>query len=110
MGCCSAIPETIINTEETFKKIKQIAKGTFGYIFLIKSNKTKIEYALKAIKTKNLEQVQIDAAMREVNNLKILDHPNIISFKCSFFSNIKTSLLNIITEYADNGDLKFLNY
>ena len=52
-----------------------------------------------------MEQVQIDAVMQEVYNLKILDQPNIISFKCSFFSNIKTPLLIIITEYADNGDL-----
>ena len=42
----------------------------------------------------------------EVDNLKILDHPNIISFKCAFESNIKKPLLNIIWEYADNDDLE----
>ncbi len=58
MGCGSVLTNTIkppknVNTEETseetFKKIKQIARGNCGHIFLIKSNKTKVEYALKAI-------------------------------------------------------------
>ena len=60
---------------------------------------------MKAIVTKNLEKIYIRKIKEEVYNLKKLDHPNIISFKCAFESNEKTELLNIITEYADNGDL-----
>ena len=107
MGCCGdVIDDTIIASNEIFHKIKKIGEGNNGEIFLIKSNKTQKEYALKAIKTKDIDEDLLDTVKREVDILKTLDHPNIISFKCAFESNIKTPLINIITEYADNGDLE----
>ena len=107
MGCCGDVVEnTIVSSNEIFRKIKKIGKGNYGEIFLIQSNKTQKEYALKVMKTKNTEQELLDIMKREYENLKKLNHPNIISFKCAFESNIKTPLLNIITEYADNGDLE----
>ena len=107
MGCCGdVIDDTIIVSNEIFHKIKKIGEGNNGEIFLIKSNKTQEEYALKAIKTKDIDEDLLNRLKREVDILKTLDHPNIISFKCAFESNIKTPLLNIINEYADNGDLE----
>ena len=122
MGCGNALTNTIIPTDminpdhmkksqiieknESFNKIRRIGKGSYGEVFLIKSNKTQKEYALKAIKIKGVNQNILERIMIEVDNLKSLDHPNIISFKCAFESNIKVPLLNIITEYADNGDLE----
>ena len=96
----------LIENNEQFQIIKKLGEGTNGQVFLIKSKKTQNEYALKAIITKNLPKPLIKKIKEEVNNLKKLDHPNIISFKCAFESNEKTELLNIITEYADNGDLE----
>ena len=96
----------IIENNEQFQTIKKLGEGTNGQVFLIKSKKTQKEYALKAIKTKNLKKPLIKKIKDEVYNLKKLDHPNIISFKCAFESNEKTELLNIITEFADNGDLE----
>ena len=121
MGCGNVLTKTIIppkdgiipgNSQiienETFQKIKRIGKGkgAYGDVFLIRSNKTQKEYALKAINIKNMNPQSRIKTMEEVNNLKCLDHPNIISFKCAFESNIKVPLLNIIMEYADNGDLE----
>lgn len=123
MGCGNIvtntiIPSNIIEPEKNLKKsqliennehfqiIKKLGEGTNGQVFLIKSKKTQKEYALKAIVTRNLERFLIRKIKEEVYNLKKLDHPNIISFKCAFESNEKTELLNIITEYADNGDLE----
>lgn len=94
-----------IMENENFQKIRSIGKGNYAEIFLIRSKKTGREYALKAIIIDNMNIKMVSNIMREVDNLKILDHPNIISFKCAFTSNIKTELLNIMTEYADNGDL-----
>ena len=88
----------------TFKKIKYLGKGSNADVFLIQSDKTKELYALKLIAIKNMEEKMIDLVMREVNNLKDLDHQNIISFKIAFKSDENTKL-NIITEYADSGDL-----
>ena len=98
--------ESNIQSDDTFQKIKKLGRGNFGDVFLIKSKRTQKEYALKAIITKNCNNDKLDNIMKELNNLKILDHPNIISFKCAFFSDIKIPLLNIITEYANNGDLE----
>ena len=88
----------------TFKKIIYLGKGSNADVFLIQSDKTKELYALKLIAIKNMEEKMIDLVMREVNNLKDLDHQNIISFKIAFKSDENTKL-NIITEYADSGDL-----
>ena len=41
---------------ESFKTIKKIGKGAISEVYLIKSKKTQKEYALKAIKIKNIEK------------------------------------------------------
>ena len=121
MGCSrSVLTDTIVSKNmitpeftssveiienENFQKIRTIGKGNYGEIFLIRSKKTGREYALKAIIINNMTKKKVPNLMREVDNLKKLNHPNIISFKCAFTSNIKAELLNIMTEYADNGDL-----
>jgi serine/threonine protein kinase len=86
------------------KKIKTLGEGTFGEVYLIKSQKTQLEYALKKVQLKNTK-LKIKRILGEVNILKQLDHPNIISFKGAFNSN-DHKFLNIITEYADNGDFE----
>ena len=43
-------------------------------------------------------------ALNEVRILASIQHPNIISYKESFFED-KTSTLCIVMEYADGGDL-----
>ena len=113
MGCGNIITNTIvpsniiepdanlkksqlIEKNEHFQVIKKLGEGTNGQVFLIKSKKTQNEYALKAIVTQNLQKQLIKKIKQEVDNLKKLDHPNIISFKCAFESNEKTELLNII--------------
>ena len=95
-------PVIVIN--EILKKIKSIGEGSFGEVYLIKSQKTQLEFALKKIKLKN-NKLKIERIMEEVNILKKLDHPNIISFKGAFKSN-DDKYLNIITEYVPQGDFE----
>ena len=118
MGCSSPstqtisridIPEKTITKkkipEKKFKKIKKLGKGGFGKVFLIKSKKTNNEYALKEIKIENQKSNKLLLIKREINNLRILDHPNIISIKVAFLSNEKDKVY-IITDYAEGGDLE----
>lgn len=92
-----------------FKKIKKIGKGNFGKVFLIKSKETQKEYALKVIDVTNKEYYDPFTYKREVYNLKKVDDPNIVSFEAAFESEKKgKKLLNMITEYADNGELNQL--
>ena len=95
-------PILVIN--EVLKKIKTLGEGSFGEVYLIKSQKTQLEYALKKIEIKSTK-LNIKRIMEEVNILKELDHPNIISFKGAFKSN-DDKFLNIITEYASQGDFE----
>ena len=95
-------PVIIIN--EILKKIKTIGEGAFGEVYLIKSQKTQLEFALKKVQLKNTK-LKIKRILEEVNILKELDHPNIISFKGAFNSN-DDKYLNIITEYVPQGDLE----
>jgi len=103
MGCSQA--NTNSNTTvvpKSFKKIRRIGEGGFGEVYLIKSQETQREFALKKIKIKG-SKIPINKIWDEVKNLRALDHPNIISFKGAFYSN-DDNFLNIITEYAENGD------
>ena len=104
MGCASSREEAVLVNEnekptENVKKIKSLGKGNFGEVFLIKSNLDKKKSALKEIPIKNKNT---DLLMNEGDHLKELDHPNLIHYKSVFFSN---NILNVITEYAGNGDL-----
>ena len=102
----SILPDKIIEdiSSQHFKKIKLIGEGSFGKVYLIKSKETGKEYALKEI---NIEEKKVDWK-REIDILKTIDHPNIISFKCAFKSKQNENICGIITEYADNGDLSKL--
>ena len=95
-------PVIVIN--EILKKIKTLGEGSFGEVYLIKSQKTQLEFALKKIQLKNTK-LKIKRILGEVNILKELDHPNIISFKGAFKSN-DDKYLNIITEYVPQGDFE----
>jgi len=96
--------EPDININESFKKIKHIGGGSYGEVYLIKSQETQREFALKQIKIKQ-SKIFINRILGEVNILQTLDHPNIISFKGAFNSK-DDKFLNIITEYAENGDFE----
>jgi len=96
------IPVLVIN--EVLKKIKTLGEGSFGEVYLIKSQKTQLEFALKKIEIKSTK-LDIKRIMEEVNILKELDHPNIIYFKGAFKSN-DDKFLNIITEYVSQGDFE----
>ena len=98
-------PVIVIN--EILKKIKTIGEGFFGEVYLIKSQKTQREFALKKIQLKN-GKLRIERILGEVNILKQIDHPNIISFKGAFKSN-DDKFLNIITEYVPQGDFEKKN-
>ena len=96
-------PDILIEdiSSQHFKIIKPIGKGSFGKVYLIKSKETDKEYAMKTIKIKKETDLKND--IKEVNILKGIDHPNIISFKGAFISGKEEC--SIVTEYAKKGDL-----
>ena len=86
-----------------YKVIKKIGEGSYGIVYLVESNKTSARYVLKKIDLKGLSKSEIKDTYKEVNILKKLDHPNIIKF--IQVNNESQRYLEIITEYAEKGDL-----
>ena len=88
--------------KQTYKIIKKIGEGSFGVVYLVQYLKTSSLCVIKKIDFGGLTKEEIKESYNEVNILKKLDHPNIIKF-----IEVKPSKKNIeiITEYADKGDL-----
>lgn len=87
-----------------FQRIKQIGKGAFGIVYLVRRNKDKIIYALKQVQISKMSSKEKSNALNEIRILASITHKNIISYKECFFDD-KTQSLNLVMEYADDGDL-----
>jgi len=59
---------------------------------------------VKVIKIKNIPKKERDACRMEVELLRRLHHPNIVSYVDSFLNRTKDSLC-IVMQYCDGGDL-----
>ena len=83
---------------------KELGKGAFSSVYLVKRKEDNKIYAMKRVKIIGLGKKEKDNVFNEVNLLSSLNHKNIIGFYESFFD-IKSETLNIILEFADDGDL-----
>ena len=88
-----------------YKKIKEIGdKSNIYHSYLIRSIETKEEYTYKMINVIANKKDKKNI-LNEIQILKKFKHPNIIQLKSAYYSSDK-NYLNIITEYADGGDLQ----
>ena len=87
-----------------FETIRKIGKGSFGSVYLVKRKKDSKIYALKSVILSNLPKNQQESSVNEVRILASVHHQNVISYKEAFWDD-NTSSLNIVMEYADDGDL-----
>ena len=91
--------------KEIFKKVKIISKNHTCKIYLIRSKETMKEFVYKIINSSNSNDETTKKLLHDIDILKNLDHPNIISLKNAYFSEDKKHLY-VFTEYADDGDLQ----
>ena len=89
---------------ENFEIIKSLGQGSFGTVFYVLRKSDNNFYALKRVKISEMSQSDQEHALNEVRVLASFTHQNIISYKECFFSE-NTKTLDIIMEYAENGDL-----
>ena len=87
-----------------FETLKAIGKGSFSQVYLVKRKKDSKIYALKSVYLERLEKKQQESSINEVRILASVQHPNVISYKEAFWFD-NTNSLNIVMEYADDGDL-----
>ena len=87
-----------------FKKEKIIGKGSFGSVYLVRRRQDNKVYALKSVKMEKLNKKEQENSVNEVRILASVNHPNVIGYKEAFWDDDGISL-NIVMEYADDGDL-----
>jgi NIMA (never in mitosis gene a)-related kinase len=88
-----------------FDYVKELGKGAFGSVSLVRRKADGNIYAMKKVKINQLSKKEQDNALNEVRILASISHQNIIGYKEAFFDEESTTL-NIIMEYADDGDLE----
>ena len=82
----------------------ELGRGSFGRAVLARHTKDGQFYVVKQIDIKGMSEREKRAALREVQVLSRLRHPNIIGYYGSFID-ADAGVLHIILEYADRGDL-----
>ena len=88
-----------------FEILKDIGTGSFGIVFLVKRHLDNKKYALKRVKLSKLTNKEKINSLNEIRFLASLSHQNIIGYKESFFED-NSDTLNLVLEYADDGDLQ----
>ena len=83
---------------------KVLGKGSFASVVLVTRKADKKIYAMKRINIAKMEQSERESALNEIRILASLSHPNIIGYKEAFFDE-KSKTLNIVMEFADDGDI-----
>ena len=85
---------------------KQLGKGNYGSVYLVKSKITNKIYAMKEILSENCSNEQQKLKIqKEIKLLEGLEHPHIITYFSSFSEN---GNFYIITEYINGGSLEEL--
>ena len=88
-----------------FKIEKVLGKGSFGSVYLVTRKADNKIYAIKTVVLDKLKKKEQENSVNEVRILASINHPNVIGYKEAFW-NDKESSLNIVMEYADDGDLQ----
>ena len=83
---------------------KQLGKGDFSSVYLVKSKITKKIYAMKEVRAERYSNdKQKSEVQKEIKLLENMDHPNVITYFSSFTEN---GNFYIITEYLNGGSLE----
>ena len=88
-----------------FKIEKVLGKGSFGSVYLVTRKEDQKIYALKSVIMDKLNKKEQENSVNEVRILASVNHPNVIGYKEAFWDD-QNNTLNIVMEYADDGDLQ----
>ena len=88
-----------------YKIVKLLGEGSFGKAYLCENLADNSQCVIKQIPLNDLDDEEKKDTFNEVLILKKVNHSNIIKFIDVFKSSRPVNTLNIVTEYADDGDL-----
>ncbi|CAL6073244.1 Kinase [Hexamita inflata] len=82
--------------------LKFLGKGSYGQVKLVRRISDQQMYALKEINVSAMKPRDREDQLNEIRILASIYHPNVLAYYEAFLQDGK---LNIVTEYADSGDL-----
>jgi NIMA (never in mitosis gene a)-related kinase len=82
--------------------LQKIGEGSYSSVHKVRNKQDGQEYALKKVKMGTLKEKEKENALNEVRILASITHPNIVSYKNTFFDE-KSNSLCIVMEYASEG-------
>ena len=88
-----------------FKIEKVLGKGSYGSVYLVRRKEDNKIYALKSVILEKLNKKEQQNSVNEVRILASVNHPNVIGYKEAFWDDSQNTL-NIVMEFADDGDLQ----
>ena len=87
-----------------YEIIKEIGKGSFSIVYLVKKIISQKEFALKKVNIFKLSEKERQNSLKEVNFLSEIKDPNVIGYEESFYDQ-NFNYLYLVMEYAQHGDL-----
>ena len=95
--------------EARWTEVRLIGRGAQGSVHLVRHNVTSQLCVRKRVATENLSKRDRDAAHRECQLLKTLDHPRIVKFVESFEGRLEddSRCLHLVMEWCPQGDLAY---
>ena len=91
-----------VKTKDRFTKIERLGSGSFGNVWLVRSNFSFKSYVVKEMSERCKNGKERESAINEANILAKLKHKNIIRYKDAYFDDDR---LCIVMEYADDGKI-----
>eukprot|EP01063_Lacrimia_lanifica_P004773 TRINITY_DN12715_c0_g1_i1.p1 TRINITY_DN12715_c0_g1~~TRINITY_DN12715_c0_g1_i1.p1 ORF type:complete len:709 (+),score=158.55 TRINITY_DN12715_c0_g1_i1:137-2263(+) len=88
--------------EDKYERLQMVGKGSFGQVYLVRDRATGVRYVMKCVNVAGMCMEEKEDAMKEMQLLQTLDHPNIIRYVESFETQAG---LRMVMEYASRGDL-----
>ena len=88
-----------------YKLLKLLGEGSFGKAYLCENLSDNSHCVIKQIPLDGLDEQEKKETYNEVLILKKVNHSNIIKFIDVFKKSKPINTLNIVTEYADDGDM-----
>ena len=88
---------------ENYEFLGNIGQGMSGKVYKARHKKENRFYAIKKLNFNEINEKERIAIQDEVNLLKQLKHPNIVTYKDSFFDT--ENCLNIVTVFCEMGDM-----
>ena len=87
-----------------YEIIKEIGKGSFSTVYLVKKIISQKEFALKKVNINKLSEKERQNSLKEVNFLSEIKDRNVIGYEESFYDK-NFNYLYLVMEYAQYGDL-----